>query len=572
MKKLVNTVLSNKLYLIYAVLFFISLISMLFTNISYDGEYQVAMAYRFLKGDKPLIQMWEPHQTSIFLCAILMKLYITVVGSATGIMIYLQLCGLFIRSVIGFLFAKTICRYADRLPGIAVFFMYIMLSPKDLLTPEFSNMQFWFGTLVLLSMIQYFDSFKRIWLILSAVSLCLAVLSYPSMLLLYFGVSYILLRYSEKAKTDLLLFTIVCAAIGSFFLVYLFATVDFETAIICLKCALSIEPSHTVNLFDKTLGHIQNLCLILARLGVMLGIAFVLQQLQFFLFKTKDRSGQFHSIVFYSWLISLTYLLYFVVIAENRGAYGYPLALIMIYGFVNRKLLTKSEQKFYNIALIVALSNLFATLLLSDHPFLQAVPYMLTFVCASVLPIYKRFLLLKDNKTLRKIFVFSLHMFFLVIVFRNIYLHTPISQRSQINTIIDENSFIRTGPLKFIYTNDSGAAMHRDSYIEWQKYISDGDKVWIMAEPCDTMGYLYKDVEVSAPTVMSTPTYNESLEYYFQVNPDKMPDVIVLSSYCGTLSDNLVSNDWILNWIETKYQPAEVIDGIYWRYYFKNPR
>ena len=93
MKKL----LSKKTYILYAVLFLGACASLLVTNLSYDAEYQLAMAYRLLKGDSLITEMWEPHQTSAFLCAIFMKLFMMITGSTTGIVLFLHAAGLLIR-------------------------------------------------------------------------------------------------------------------------------------------------------------------------------------------------------------------------------------------------------------------------------------------------------------------------------------------------------------------------------------------------------------------------------------------------------------------------------------------
>ena len=66
----------KRIYFIYFILILGACISFVFTNISYDAEYQLAMAYRFIKGDKMIVQMWEPHQTSAFLCTFFMKIYL----------------------------------------------------------------------------------------------------------------------------------------------------------------------------------------------------------------------------------------------------------------------------------------------------------------------------------------------------------------------------------------------------------------------------------------------------------------------------------------------------------------
>ena len=104
---------------------------------------------------------------------------------------------------------------------------------------------------------------------------------------------------------------------------------------------------------------------------------------------------------------------------------------------------------------------------------------------------------------------------------------------------------------------------------EWKEYIKPGDTIWILGEPVDTLGYLYEDVEVGAPTVMSTPTYNEQLLYYWELNPEKYPDVVILASSFGELSWELRANEWLMDWVHNEYCADDVIDGNYWRYYIK---
>ena len=68
---------------------------------------------------------------------------------------------------------------------------------------------------------------------------------------------------------------------------------------------------------------------------------------------------------------------------------------------------------------------------------------------------------------------------------------------------------------------------------------------------------------------MSTPTYNETLENYWEMNPDKYPNVVILASSFGELSWELRFNEWLHNWLEEEYKADKIIDGNYWRYYIK---
>ena len=66
----------SKKKITYIILIVVALFSMVISNISFDAEYQLAMAYRIIKGDALITQMWEPHQTSAFVNALFMKVYL----------------------------------------------------------------------------------------------------------------------------------------------------------------------------------------------------------------------------------------------------------------------------------------------------------------------------------------------------------------------------------------------------------------------------------------------------------------------------------------------------------------
>ena len=97
---MMRVVSKKKLYILFVI---IALLGMVFTNISYDAEYQLAMAYRMMKGDALITQMWEPHQTSAFLNVLFMKIYVWAFGTTTGIVLYMQGIGLLIRFGMGLL-------------------------------------------------------------------------------------------------------------------------------------------------------------------------------------------------------------------------------------------------------------------------------------------------------------------------------------------------------------------------------------------------------------------------------------------------------------------------------------
>ncbi len=565
--------IEKKTFFIYLFLIGAACVSLIFTNVSYDVEYQLSMGYRILKGDAMITEMWEPNQTSVFLCAFLMKLYTMITGTTTGIVLYIQIMGILIRGTVGFLLYKTIKSVADDKIALLAGVFYLLVSPKEILVPDYSNMQLWFATLMLLTLWQYLKTGKILSLLLSAVCLCLGVFAYPSFIVGYVAAFVILWKYSDTFKKDILIFTGVCALIGGTFVAYLLLHIGWDTLMNCVSRALAVEPTHTVSAGQKLYEHFLSIFKVFGMLACVAAMGFVAEHILCFIRKRKNGEDTISFSKDRWWMISWFILMFFLLInilsVKNRGGYAYPFVLIVVLGFLKRKLLSGDEKRFYYMALWIGAMNLLATLILSDNVFLQGVTYALVAICASLLPLYRWMQEVAAKTNWEKYMLCGMHLFLLLIIFRCIYIHIPISGRSQIMSLSSDLGLIRSGPAIGIITNEEGAARQRDSMKEWDQYIQEGDIIWILDDPVDTMGYLYKDVEVGAPSVMSTPTYSDALSYYWELNPDKYPTVVILSSGYGELSWQLLKNEWLMNWLEEEFQADTVIDGNFWRYYIK---
>ena len=67
-----------------------------------------------LSGDRMFLEMWEPHQTSAFLTAALMWIYEKIFRTTTGIVLYLQVCGILIRGGIALLLYRALRRELEK--------------------------------------------------------------------------------------------------------------------------------------------------------------------------------------------------------------------------------------------------------------------------------------------------------------------------------------------------------------------------------------------------------------------------------------------------------------------------
>ena len=178
-----------------------------FTNLGYDCEYNMSMCFRFLNGDIMFLEMWEPHQSSVYLPAALMWIYMKICGTTTGIAVYLQICGILIRGGLSILLYRVLKDDLGQPVTYGMALLYFMVSPKDYAIPEFGNLQLWFSTLLFCCILTYFKTNRITYLILGAISLCLEVLAYPSCAIVLLGIIGILLLFScpqEKGHLSVL--------------------------------------------------------------------------------------------------------------------------------------------------------------------------------------------------------------------------------------------------------------------------------------------------------------------------------------------------------------------------------
>jgi hypothetical protein len=102
----------------YKWLYFIMLLGAVLVNIksvfadyNVDSEYAITMAYRMARGDRMLIEMWEPHQTSAFLCAFFIKIYLVLFNTTTGIILFLHLVGFALKCLVALVLYRTMKIY-----------------------------------------------------------------------------------------------------------------------------------------------------------------------------------------------------------------------------------------------------------------------------------------------------------------------------------------------------------------------------------------------------------------------------------------------------------------------------
>lgn len=565
-------------------------IKLIFVDYTLDEEYQIVMAYRRLQGDTLFGSMWEPHQTSAFGCFILLKLYTMFTHTTEGVVVFIRFCTTLIQLGLSVWLYKVLKKFVSEkyafLLGL-IFFNYV---PKLIQIPEFSNMQLWFFTVTVLALVQYYaknsleESVKQVqtvtngqsqssvkegkkwgYLILAGIGMSLEVLSYPSCLVLFPVFGVFILFASEKGKKlrDAFLFAVTCGVCGTLWLLYVMASVALEDFLRNVQYVLSFDGTHNLDIAQQTKGTV-----LLAELGetlILLVVVFAVGILLSFVTERiwKKKLPLPVSVVVASEVVQL---FYWVV---KQVGYEKPqiimlvcLLLPIIYIWKN-----KNETGFLLPAFLGSWTVLIAVLYMSDLGLWNAAAQGILgaiFGLAFWIVIYE-----KENQAKKQgIILFLLITLALTNIFGKGF--TVKYGKTQTNTILGIRNVVRKGPAKGIFSHYMLGYIMDSDYEDFLSQVPEGSKVLIvtnMVEGAGTSPYMFGNYEICHFSIVDPTTYDEKLLTYWELYPEKQPDVIVVDCWYGQLMED--PDNWIMQYIENDFGYREMTEGKYVRFYKK---
>lgn len=542
-------------------------IKYIFTDFGIDAEFQISMSYRLATGDIMFKEMWEPYQMSAFLCAFFIIIFLELFHTTTGIVLYLQVIGVLLDAGVSIFLYKTVSKHLNS--EKTAFFMawiFFLMSPKDIPIADYTNMQMWFSALLCIFLFLQYKTGKKRFLVLGALSLCGAVLSYPSCLLIYFGVMGILL--CRKEFKNALILTGICALIGSLYLCMVFSLVPIGEFGTVIHNMLALETSHSMGMGARFWWYFQDLAKIVLVFAIFYGISFAGTRL-FFAGKINNKALCIILTDAVFLIMSIILGLYTVICWQDYVRYTYSVVFfaVIAVGMKHAGRLSADKKCFYWCAIVISILQFVSTLLLTNLVFVASVPFLLLAMVVSFLPLADAFGHANASKYINSVIRVCVIAGLMVLMFRNVYIIRPM--QGDVSSILNIGSVVKQGPAIGIISEYMGPYIQNESIKEWKTYIKEGQSVYLIGGSLDTLGYLYSDTEIAAPSLVPTPGYNEAILEYWETNPDKYPDVIVASCWYGQLNAELTEDSWIMQWIEEEYCPAYYIDGKYWRYYFK---
>ena len=106
------------------------------------------------------------------------------------------------------------------------------------------------------------------------------------------------------------------------------------------------------------------------------------------------------------------------------------------------------------------------------------------------------------------------------------------------------------------------------NYEDFQIYVSEEDTVLIVTNTVfseSTTPYMMVGADVAHYSIVDPTAYDERLLTYWELYPEKEPDVIVVDCWYGSLLES--TDSWIMNYVENEFGYTQVNDGRYVRFY-----
>ena len=154
-------------------------------------------------------------------------------------------------------------------------------------------------------------------------------------------------------------------------------------------------------------------------------------------------------------------------------------------------------------------------------------------------------------------------LFVCVFLFRNIYVIRSMSLPTNVK-LLSISGIVKDGPMAGLVSDYMGPYIANSNLNDWRQNVRKGDRVLIVGTiHLSTIGYLYEDTEICVDSTICTPTYSEKLLSYWEMNPWKEPNVVVLDCWFG--EPRIAENEWIMKWIEEHFD--SYVDGRYVRFY-----
>lgn len=597
---------------------FLAAVKILHTGFSADEEYQLVLGYRIANGDRLFGEIWDTIQTSGFLTAGFLRLYMSITGSAVGSLLFVRLCGILIQAVTALLLYSTLRTVISENAAFVVGAFVFATFTKMIAMPDFSNMQMWFATIMICTLwksCEYENGqnvrYQRIYLAVSAFMACLMVLSTACVIAVIPVILFLWMKDKPGRKRRLGWFVGTCCFVAVIYLAIVLKKVGFADFTENIGNILSGDRTHGsgVNILGEN-KLLANLVGALKILGYMVASALLAYGIGK-LVKYKKKEVNLLCVTGGVWIIISALFTLAEWTIFNKGFDGFKLYIPVIVAVgstaavvtlkkISADLATKSSEdenptqvvkgknaarkrraeercnqqtnQKLKLALQLMLTGICVgflafinVLVISNVPIINNLAFLLPAVSWALAACVVRVEYMPSGSEIK--YANALWIFVtLLAIFATGYTMTSGGAG---NNVLSVSGIIRSGPAKGVITSRDVAYTYYTDYNEFESVVEPGTNVLMVTDffqnTSVTSCMMLNNVNISHYSVNSTPTYSDKLYKYWSKYPKKEPDVIVVNKSVVTIG----GNDFITEYINGDFAPREIIHGELLDYYIR---
>lgn len=540
MKSLIK---KNYVYIVFGVCFLVCLFRAFKGFCWTDESFYYSTADRFFRGDALLKSEWYRTQCSSVFCLPFYALYVLITGSNAGVVLYFRILYLILSFTVAFVTFNVMKKDYSDFAALVMATLIIFYAHLNVTTFSYYMMSLDFLLLALVLIYEYLRRNKVKLLVVAGASFALSVLSMPALVVGYVACIIAMLAILavrkwaklptyinviiDKAKLfNILLYTFIGIIIPAIiFLIYMLSHVSVSEIITALPNIL-VDNEHDftygylIRKFFNSIKEIYHSWTYVAYLMII--VTFVFQKW----LKKKPIADI---------IVILDGVLFIILAIKSYGHTGYIQAAFMLFAlpvyFLSNK---KNHYLFWSLVpfgMILAVTYCFTS---SDFLYVMAIGFFIVAIAGVGFTHDYVASREDDGKTIEEGFVtkYALRLASAVILLAvlyfvsvtialrlsNVYRDAPVSKLTE---------RIEAGPGKGLYTTKE----HLDYYEDVRKVLDEytNREGHILFSKVLPWGYMYTQMNCGYPTTWRATAYNEDqLNAYYEANPDKYPDIILV--------------------------------------------
>lgn len=378
---------------------------------------------------------------------------------------------------------------------------------------------------------------------------CLIALAYPSALIILIPTVVTIWQYAKNKRRDTIILLGADILLGGGYVGYFVIQYGIDGLFSRIRFILGAEGKHNASSFF--LGY-KEFLLALLWMGIVVLISFLI-----------SRMLKVQPMIVMGILVIVSDIILCVLLDDLAKTWKFCFEITFFMAFIYGLWVLKSKWKedtwqvrSSRILMMLAAADFIAVRLLTNWAYITLCGYLILGVVGVILLI--------DDKGEDESNLAWVYAIVLLVGVHRLFIFTDYSMSTTLSMKV--NTYVKTGPAKGIIETYIRPYQDKCDVEDFKQYIQPGSNLLVVSGGnLNSLDYMLQPANVCTPSTISLPTYDENLLSYWEMHKGKIPDVIAVDCWYGTL--NVAGDSWIMQWVEANYPNFE--DGRYYRFYHR---